>query len=72
MRLRDGQPARSDGGNLLVDLHCGPLDDPAATAALLDATAGVIDHGLFIGIADVVYLAGPDGVHRLAAERGRR
>ncbi|HLN14042.1 MAG TPA: ribose-5-phosphate isomerase RpiA [bacterium] len=72
VRLRDGQPARSDGGNFLVDLQCGPLGDPAATAAILDGTSGVVDHGLFLGIADVVYLAGPDGVRRLTAERGRR
>ena len=71
VRLRDGQPARSDGGNLLVDLSCGPLDDPAGTAAILDGLSGVVDHGLFVGIADVVYLAGPDGMRRLVAERGR-
>ena len=72
LRIRDTQPVRSDGGNFLVDLECGPIDDPAGTAALLDGISGVVDHGLFIGIADVVYLAGPDGARRLAAERHSR
>ncbi|HYM69968.1 MAG TPA: ribose-5-phosphate isomerase RpiA [bacterium] len=69
VRLRDGQPARSDNGNLLVDLACGPLDDPAAVGAWLDGVSGVVDHGLFIGVADVVYLAGPEGLRRLEACR---
>jgi ribose 5-phosphate isomerase A len=65
VRLEDGRPAFSDNGNMLVDVLCGPLDDPQATADLLDSISGIVDHGLFIGIADVAYLAGPDGVRRL-------
>jgi ribose 5-phosphate isomerase A len=72
VRLRDGRPARSDNGNLLVDLACGPLGDPAQVAAALDGLSGIVDHGLFIGVADVAYLAGPEGLRRLeAARRGR-
>jgi ribose 5-phosphate isomerase A len=71
LRMRAGQPVRSDGGNFLVDLVCGPLADPAGTAAVLDGISGVVDHGLFVGIADVVYLAGPDGARCVSAERGR-
>ena len=69
VRLRDGQPVRSDNGNLLVDLACGPLGDPAAFASALDGVSGVVDHGLFIGVADVVYLAGPDGLRRVEVPR---
>jgi len=65
----DGQPARSDNGNLLVDLMCPPLDDPAAVAAELDGLPGIVGHGLFIGIADVAYLAGPDGLRCLRSGR---
>lgn len=67
VRLQDGRPQTSDNGNILVDLLCGPLSNPAAIASELDATAGIVDHGLFLGIADVVYLAGPEGVQRLVA-----
>ncbi len=69
VRVRDGRPLLSDNGNILVDLVCGPLSNPAAIATELDATAGIVDHGLFLGIADVVYLAGPDGVQKLVAGR---
>ncbi len=65
VRLADGRPALSDSGNLLVDLVCGPIEDPGRVASALDGVSGIVDHGLFIGIADVVYLAGPDGVRRL-------
>ena len=69
---RDGQTKRSDNGNLLADVICGPLDDPAAVAATLDGLAGIVGHGLFIGIADVAYIAGPGGLRRLEAPRPRR
>jgi len=72
VRLRDRQPERSDNNNLLVDLACGPLADPAETAAVLDGISGVVEHGLFVGIADVAYVVGPDGLVRLTAERRRR
>lgn len=44
-RLRDGAPPSPDGG-LIADLD-GPVDDPERLSALLDATPGVIGHGLF-------------------------
>jgi ribose 5-phosphate isomerase A len=71
VRVRHGRPLLSDNGNILVDLICGSLSDPAAIASKLDITSGIVDHGLFLGIADVVYLAGPEGVRRQAAESRR-
>jgi len=68
LRLEEGRPCLSDSGNFLVDLACGPLSDPGAVAATLDGISGVVDHGLFIGIAHGVYLAGPDGIRRLTLE----
>jgi ribose 5-phosphate isomerase A len=59
----------SDDGNILADLFCGPLRDPGGAAAKLDSFPGIVGHGLFIGIADAVYLAGPEGVQVLT--RGR-
>ena len=72
IRRHAGQPVRSDSGNLLVDLGCGPLADPEATAAALAAIPGIVEHGLFVGIADVAYIAGPEGLRRLTAERRGR
>jgi ribose 5-phosphate isomerase A len=72
VRGQNGRPLLSDNGNVLVDLECGPLSDPAAVAAELDAMSGIVDHGLFLGIADVAYLAGPGGVRRLVSGTRRR
>ncbi len=65
VRLEDGRPALSDNGNFLVDLACDPFGDPEAVATLLDRISGIVDHGLFIGLADVAYLAGPEGIKLL-------
>ncbi len=60
---RDG---RSDNGNLLMDAHFGPIDDPAALAAELSAIPGLVEHGLFAGsLVERVVVAGPDGVREL-------
>lgn len=62
---RDGQPFRTDGGNLILDCACGAIADAAALEAALARTIGVVESGLFVAMADVVLLAGPGGVVRL-------
>lgn len=47
-RSPDGEPFVTDNGNLIYDCHAGPMADPKAVAAALDATAGVVEHGLFL------------------------
>jgi ribose 5-phosphate isomerase A len=64
-RLRDGRPAASDNGNAILELVCGAIDDPALLTSTLDAIPGIVEHGLFVGIANVVYLAGPEGIKNL-------
>ena len=64
----EGAPFRTDEGNMILDCHFGPLPDPAALEALaarLDGRAGVAGHGLFLGLASEVFVAGTDGVRRL-------
>lgn len=56
-----GEPLRSDNGNLIADGEFGPIADPEGLAARLDAIAGVVGHGLFLGMADLVIVARPDG-----------
>lgn len=66
LRLRpDGDPVRTERGNVLCDCAFGPLDDPAALAAELDGRAGVAGHGLFVGLAEMAVIGGPDGVRIL-------
>src|SRR6185312_8768113 len=64
-RGRDGQPFRTDGGNFILDCACGPIADPSALESALARIVGVIDSGLFIGMADVVLVATETGVIRL-------
>lgn len=52
----------TDGGNLILDCAFGPIADPPALAARLKALPGVVEHGLFIGLAHTLVIAGPDGV----------
>ncbi|OLN25470.1 Ribose 5-phosphate isomerase A [Desulfovibrio sp. DV] len=71
LRLRpDGDPMRTERGNAILDCAFGPLADPAALAAVLDARAGIAGHGLFIGLASLAIVAGPDGVRELARPAG--
>jgi ribose 5-phosphate isomerase A len=66
--LRGGEaaPFRTDNGNLIVDLtFTGGLADPTGTAAALKSVTGVLEHGLFLGMARGAIVAGPGGVEVL-------
>lgn len=65
LRRRDGQPVTTDGGNLIYDAHCGRIEEPAALAAALKSVTGVVDHGLFLDLADRALIGTPDGVIEL-------
>jgi ribose 5-phosphate isomerase A len=58
----DGHAFVTDGGHWLLDARLQRIADPAALAQGLSAVPGVVDHGLFIGLAQTAILAGPDGV----------
>ena len=45
------QPYHTDQRNLVVDCHFGPITDPEALAARLQVIPGIVEHGLFIGLA---------------------
>jgi ribose 5-phosphate isomerase A len=61
-RLSNGAPFVTDGGHWLLDARLERIADPAGLAARLNAVPGVMEHGLFIGIARTAILAGPNGV----------
>src|SRR5262245_1302409 len=52
----------TDGGHWILDAAPGRIADPTALAARLCAIPGVVEHGLFIGLAQAVILAGPSGI----------
>jgi ribose 5-phosphate isomerase A len=62
LRRREGEAVVSDNGNLIADCSFGTIRDPLALARALDDMPGVIDHGLFLGMADCAYLGTPQGV----------
>ena len=59
---KDGHAFVTDGGHWIVDAVLGRIDDPRAMSAALSGIPGVMEHGLFIGLAQTAILAGPDGV----------
>ncbi|MFB6073123.1 MAG: ribose-5-phosphate isomerase RpiA [Halobacterium sp.] len=60
---KDG-PVVTDNGNLVLDCEFGRIEDPEGLAAALSAVPGVVEHGLFVGLADAVYVGTGDGVRQ--------
>jgi len=61
----EGRMFVTDGGNFILDCAFGAIESPAELQARLDATVGVIEHGLFIGLASQVVVGDPSGVQIL-------
>jgi ribose 5-phosphate isomerase A len=61
----DGKPFITDEGNWILDCAFGPIASPRELAARLDARTGIVEHGLFIGLATDVIVAGPAGIRHL-------
>ncbi|MEL6288408.1 MAG: ribose-5-phosphate isomerase RpiA [Pseudomonadota bacterium] len=57
----DGQPFRTDSGNLIVDCAFKKIEEPELLAEALQMIPGVVEHGLFLGIADVAIVAQQTG-----------
>lgn len=61
----DGRQLATDSGNMILDCAFGPIRDPARLAEALAARAGIVEHGLFIGLTTDLVVAGPNGIqHR--------
>jgi ribose 5-phosphate isomerase A len=65
LRMRDGAPLITDSGNLLYDAPCGAILDPPGVEAALKSITGVVDHGLFLGLAESALVGTDEGVVRL-------
>ncbi|QCI65507.1 ribose-5-phosphate isomerase RpiA [Phreatobacter stygius] len=57
----DGHVFVTDGGHMILDAACERIADPVALAARLHAVPGVVEHGLFIGLASFAIIASPGG-----------
>ena len=65
LREKNGAPVVTDGGNLIYDAACGEIPDPVALGVTLKRLTGVVEHGLFLGLAERALVATPDGVDTL-------
>lgn len=62
VRVREGKPFITDNGNIIIDCALGVIPDAPKLAALLSGIPGVVEHGLFIGIARHAVIGTADGV----------
>jgi ribose 5-phosphate isomerase A len=69
VRSRGGRPYLTDQGNCVIDAEFGPIADPPALAGTLAGHAGIVEHGLFVGLTSAVVVAGPDGVSVRSRDR---
>lgn len=64
----EGKPFTTDSGNIILDCAFGRIDDPEGLDDALKLVPGVVETGLFIGIADVAILAAPEGIEVLETD----
>ncbi len=65
VRQADRGLVRTDGGNLIYDAACKAIHDPARLADDLKLITGVVEHGLFLDLADLAIIGTDDGVETI-------
>lgn len=70
-KAKDGHAFVTDGGHWIIDARLGRIPDSPRLAASLNSIPGVVEHGLFIGLARTVVLAGPQGIRVIERPLGR-
>jgi len=66
----DGKPFLSDSGNFILDCAFGAIEEPEDLDEALKLIPGVVENGMFLGIADLAIVAGPDGISYVGSENG--
>lgn len=64
----DGEIFVTDGGHYILDASFGHISDPDALSLALHAIPGVVEHGMFLGLADVAIIATKDGIVTMSAD----
>lgn len=62
LRLADGKPFLTDSNNIILDADFGDIEDVDKLGRTLSTRAGIVEHGLFLGMADQIIIASPDGL----------
>lgn len=65
LRKQELEPFFTDNGNFIVDLQVEPIDHPARFNEMLASVPGVLETGIFVGIADEALIGGVGGVRKL-------
>jgi ribose 5-phosphate isomerase A len=68
----DGSRYITDEGNYILDCACGEIANPAKMAAEIRGIAGVVEHGLFLGMASLALIASDQGVMKVGKVYGDR
>jgi ribose 5-phosphate isomerase A len=62
---KEGQPVKTDQNNFILDANLGEMADPHGIAVKLNGRAGIVEHGLFLGLASDIIVAAEDGIRHL-------
>lgn len=65
LRSLKGEPFETDGGHLILDASFGRIPDSRALSNALFAIPGVVEHGLFLGLASIAIVAGESGIETM-------
>ncbi|MEM2953887.1 MAG: ribose 5-phosphate isomerase A [Candidatus Bathyarchaeia archaeon] len=72
-QIREGTgkvgPIITDNGNFIIEAYFGPIKNPAELNIKIKAVPGVVETGLFVGMADIVYLGKHDKVEKLERKK---
>jgi ribose 5-phosphate isomerase A len=61
-----GKEYRTDQGNMILDCDFGPITDPGQLASQLERRAGIVEHGLFIGLTHLLIVSSPTGIREVS------
>jgi ribose 5-phosphate isomerase A len=67
LRTSGGEPFRTDNGNYVIDCRFGPIPKPEKLEREINNVPGVLENGLFVGLADLVLVGGPEGVRAMTS-----
>lgn len=62
LRMKNDKEFITDQGNYIIDLYCGIIERPNELNDLLHSRAGIVEHGLFIGLTDILVIGNQSGV----------
>jgi ribose 5-phosphate isomerase A len=65
-----GEEYRTDQGNMILDCDFGPIADAASLALRLQGRAGIVEHGLFLGLTYLLVVSSASGVREISATKG--